>query len=61
MKLFKLEFAGGGPPSYLHLEDEQVADWRKDQRVSKVTAAKQADADKAAGIVSAEEPAEAKS
>jgi hypothetical protein len=57
-KLYKVDFAGGGSPAYLHLEDEQVADWRKDERVSKVTASKQADADKAAGIVSAEEPAE---
>ena len=54
MKLYKVEFAGGGSPAYLSLADDQVDDWRKDERVSKVTAAKQADADKAAGITPAE-------
>jgi hypothetical protein len=50
MKLYKVEFAGGGPPAYLRLEDDQVGDWRKDERVSKVTASSQAAADKASGI-----------
>lgn len=57
MKLYKVEFAGGGSSAFLHLDEEQVADWRKDQRVSKVTASKQADADAAAGITPAEQPA----
>ena len=56
--LYKVEFAGGGSPAYLHLEDDQAADWRKDERVKKVAAATQAEADKAAGIVPAEQPAE---
>jgi hypothetical protein len=58
VKLYKVEFAGGGAPAFLHLEDEQVDDWRKDERVKKVTASKQAEADAAAGIVPAEQPAE---
>lgn len=58
MKLYKVEFAGGGAPAYLHLDDEQVADWRNDERVKKVSVSKQADADAAAGIVPADQPAE---
>jgi hypothetical protein len=61
VKLYKVEFAGGGSPAYLHLEDDQVDDWRKDDRVAKVSASKQADADKAAGIVAEESAEESKS
>lgn len=57
MKLYKVDFVGGGAPAYLHLADDQVDDWRKDERVSKVAAAKQADADKAAGIAPPKQPA----
>jgi hypothetical protein len=50
MKLYKVEFAAGGPPAYLRLEDDQVGDWRKDERVKKVSASSQEAADKASGI-----------
>jgi hypothetical protein len=59
MKLYKVDFAGGGPPAYVNLEDDQVADWKKDPRVAKVAAAKQADADAAAGITAVEQAIEA--
>ena len=57
-KLYWIDFTEGGASAYLHLDDDQVADWKKDPRVSKVTVSKQADADKAAGITPAEQPAE---
>ena len=58
MKLYKVEFAWAGAPAYLQLDDDQVADWKKDGRVSKVTASTQAAADKAAGITPTEQSAE---
>jgi hypothetical protein len=61
VKLYKIEFEAGGPPAYLRLEDDQVADWRKDERVSKVTASTQAAADKASGITVDEAAEESKS
>jgi len=42
MKLYRIDFEAG-EPMMLRLSDEQVAEWRKDPRVAKVTAAKAAD------------------